>query len=407
MTRLLLDLTHTSHTRAHTGIQRLCRSLYSALREQAGEVVPVCYDPYETVWRPLRRWEKTNLNPPRGSVAGTRGARWPLPAKIGGLLRRFGTRFRASPAPVLSGDSLIEPEIFSPAVARVLPAILAGIPGPRVALFHDATALRMPELSPPKTVARYPAYLQELLLFDGIAAISEDSRSTLVNYWGWLGVRDAPPVIALPLGIEPPAPAPFGHTTARGAAPVVLSVGSIEGRKNHLMLLEACETLWQRGLRFELQLVGLVHPRTGRAALDRLNALVAAGRPIHYEGPVSEAALARAYRACAFTVYPSLMEGFGFPVLESLSYGKPCISSAQGALGESTRGGGCLALECTDAPALAEAIASLLSDPEHLDFLTAAAQRRTFKTWPAYVDELLAWMRPLPRRNHVVRAADI
>ena len=345
MTRLLLDLTHTSHTRAHTGIQRLCRALFGALCEQSGEVCPACYDPYESAWRPLRRWERINLAPPRGSVAGARGASWPLSAKIGGRLRRFGARFRATPASALTSDCLIEPEIFSPVVGRALPAVFAGISGLRIALFHDATALRMPELSPPKTVARYPAYLQELLLFDGIAAISEDSRVTLVDYWRWLGVTNPPPVIGLPLGIDPPVPAPFGHTTAMGAAPVVLSVGSIEGRKNHLALFEACETLWRRRLRFELQLVGLAHPRTGRPALDRLQALQAAGRPIHYEGPVSEAGLARAYRACAFTVYPSLMEGFGFPVLESLSYGKPCIASAQGALGESTRGGGCLGLE--------------------------------------------------------------
>ena len=398
MTRLLLDLTHTSHTHAHTGIQRLCRALYRALGERDGGVFPVCHDPYESAWRPLRGWEQANLVPPVGAMAGARGARWPLSAKIGGLLRRLGARIRATPAPAPTGDCLIEPEIFSPTVGRALPAILAGVAGPRIALFHDATALRMPELSPPKTVARYPAYLQELLLFDGIAAISDDSRATLVDYWRWLGVTNAPPVIGLPLGIDPPVPAPFGHTTAMGAAPVVLSVGSIEGRKNHLALFEACETLWRSGLRFELQLVGLAHPRTGRPALDRLQTLRAAGRPIRYEGPISEPGLARAYRTCAFTVYPSLMEGFGFPVLESLSYGKPCIASAQGALGESIKGGGCLALERVDAAALSRAIASLLADPERLESLASEAQRRSFKTWSAYAEELLAWMRLLPRR---------
>jgi len=92
------------------------------------------------------------------------------------------------------------------------------------------------------------------------------------------------------------------------------------------------------------------------------------------------------------------MEGFGFPVLESLSYGKPCIASAQGALGESSRGGGCLALDRVDAAALSGAIASLLADPERLESLASEAQRRSFKTWSAYAEELLAWMRLLPRR---------
>src|SRR5664280_2318144 len=268
MTRILVDLTHTSHTRAHTGIQRLCRALREALRERADEVVPVCHDPYESTWRPLRRWEECNLAPPRGRVAGRRGSRWPLSAKIGGLLRRWlDAHTRNRPARALAGDWLIEPEIFSPTVGRAQPALFAGISGPRVALFHDAAALRLPELAPHKTVARYPVYLQELLRFDGIAAISDESRAVLVEYWRWLGVAHPPPVVGLPLGVDRPAPAPFGHTTAAEAVPVVLCVGSIEGRKNHLVLLEACERLWQRGLRFELQLIGLVHPETGRRAL--------------------------------------------------------------------------------------------------------------------------------------------
>ncbi len=400
MTRILIDLTHTSHTRAHTGIQRVGRALHGALRERSDEVVPICHDPYESTWRLLRRWEQGNLAPPHAKVAGTRGSRWPLPARISGHIRRWlGGRAPTGFRRVPSGDWLIEPEIFSSVVGRALPGLLAGISGPRVALFHDAIALRVPELSPQKTVARYPAYLQELLRFDGVAANSAESQAVLVEYWCWLGIADPPPVIGLSLGIDRPAPAPFGHTTATNAAPVVLCVGSIEGRKNHLALLEACEMLWRRGLRFELQLIGLVHPETGRPALDRLRALQAANRPLRYDGPASEALLSRAYRACTFTVYPSLMEGFGLPVLESLSYGKPCISSAQGALGESTRGGGCLALASVDAPALAEAIAALLSDPERLDYLTTAAQSRTFKTWSTYAGELADWMRTLKRRD--------
>jgi glycosyltransferase involved in cell wall biosynthesis len=268
-----------------------------------------------------------------------------------------------------------------------------------VALFHDATALRLPELSPAKTVARYPAYLQELLSFDGIAAISEDSRATLVDYWQWLGIANPPPVIGLPLGIDSPAPAHYGHTVAPKASPVILSVGSIEGRKNHLALFDACERLWERGLRFELRLIGLSHPQTGRAAIERLRALQAAGRPLFYDGPASEAGLQDAYRTCLFTVYPSLMEGFGLPVLESLSHGKPCICSAHSALGESARGGGCLALERVDASALADAIASLLSDPDRLEGLTSNARDRTFKTWSTYAGELVSWMATLARRG--------
>ena len=44
--------------------------------------------------------------------------------------------------------------IFSPAVAGALPALFARVGGPRVAIFHDAIALQLPDLTPPKSVAR-------------------------------------------------------------------------------------------------------------------------------------------------------------------------------------------------------------------------------------------------------------
>jgi len=385
---LLLDLSHTCHTRARTGIQRVARSLHAALGNSA---VPVTHDPYAEAWRLLQPWERANLAAP-GPASG-RGAHWPWSAQLRGRTRRL---FKGSlPLPANSG--LIVPEVFSPAVARALPTLFSVAAGPRIALFHDALALQLPELTPAKTVARFPAYLIELLAFDGIAAVSADSRTALVDYWRWLGVSRHPSVVEVSLGLDEvkPRTPPRAKTTD---APVVLSVGTIEGRKNHVALLEACDVLWARGVRFSLHLIGLAHPQTGRAALARLRALQAAGRPLRYDGPVGDDALDAAYAACAFTVYPSLREGFGLPVLESLARGKPCLCSGRGALGESTRAGGGVALENVDAPTLAGAIERLLANPEELAALVAAARKRRFKSWTDYAAELTAWMRELPRR---------
>jgi glycosyltransferase involved in cell wall biosynthesis len=172
-------------------------------------------------------------------------------------------------------------------------------------------------------------------------------------------------------------------------------VGTIEGRKNHLALLDAAAALWRRGLRFELQIVGLAQRETGRAALARLHRLQADGLPVRYDGPVPADALEAAYRRCTFTVYPSLMEGFGLPVLESLARGRPCICSARGALGESAQGGGCLALPTVDAAGLAAAMERLLTDRTELDRLAAAARARRFRSWSDYVADLTGWMRTL------------
>jgi glycosyltransferase involved in cell wall biosynthesis len=387
---VLLDLSHTCHTRARTGIQRVTRGLYSALGARARAIT---HDPHRQAWRELEAWESANLAAQDASAS--RGTHWPLGVRLRSqILRRFG---RCPPAlPAHAG--VVVPEVFSPAVARALPALFAEVRGPRVAVFHDAIALKFPELTPTKTVARFPPYLVELLAFDGIAAVSEDSRSSLIEYWNWLGIAQPPPVRTISLGVEvrPPAPVPAAPAVHD---PILLSVGSIEGRKNHLALLEACEQLWARGIRFTLHLIGLVQSETGATARDRLRALQAAGRPLRYDGPVSDDAVHAAYAACTLTVYPSLAEGFGLPVLESLAQGKPCVCSSQGALGESSRGGGCLTLDTMTAPAMAGAIERLLGSPAELAALAAAARARRFRTWSDYAADLMAWLPELPLRR--------
>lgn len=390
---ILIDLSHTSHTRARTGVQKVSRSLFLALSGcQDQEVCAVTWDPYSQAWRALLPFESEALS---DETTGThRGARWPMGWKIRGQIARWTNKSAPSIPPA---SRLIVPEIFSAEIAAKLPLLSRQIRGPRVALFHDAIALKLPELTPTKTVARFPSYLSELLAFDGIAAVSEDSRNAIVEWWRWLGVPHTPEVTTIPLAVDAPKADPVLGRNTR--FPVVLCVGTLEGRKNHLALLDACETLWNQGHRFELRLIGMAHPETGKTALQRVHALQNTGRPLRYDGPADEKTLSAAYHECAFTVYPSRMEGFGLPVLESLSYGKPCICSAQGALGEASRDGGCLALPSVDSASLASAIAWLLANPEQYLRLSFAARERTQKSWATYACDLLAWMDSLKMRS--------
>ena len=389
---LLLDLTHTSHTQARTGVQRLTRALQQSLGAGA---TPITRDPFLGAWRVLESWELANL---AGSQGGRKhGTQWQTFAKWRGRWRReTGQTDRYA----LRGDfdGLIEPELFSPQVARDLRKLDPHVHGPSVAVFFDAVALRFPELAPPGTVAWFPRYLRELLMFDGIAAISEESRESLTGYWRWLGVTRSPPVTAISPGVDCVKPAPDGELPPASRRPVVLCIGTLEGRKNHMALLDACEQLWSRRLDFELRLIGHVNAETGGVALARVRALQAAGRPLRYDGPADDGEVTRAYAACAFTVYPSIAEGFGLPVIESLKNGRPCICSAHGAVGESALGGGCIALDAVDPPSLAGAMDRLLTSPAELSALTTAARGRIFKTWSDYAREITTWMQSLPRR---------
>lgn len=380
----LLDLSHTSHTRARTGIQRVARSLATAMGNKA---VAVTHDPWRGVWRTLESWEQANLA--ATEPARTRGASWPWSVRLRGRLARLWLHRRGGPRLPAEAAGVIVPELFSPMVTATLPALRAATRGPCVALFHDGIPLKLPEFTPVKTVARFPAYLQELLAFDGIAAVSEDSHATLVDYWRWLGVERMPVVQTLPLAVDPPLRPPPPAATGR---PVVLCVGSIEGRKNHLALLEAAARLWAEGVDFELQLVGLARPETAGPALARLRALQAAGRPLRHDANADDEALSAAYATCAFTVYPSIMEGFGLPVLESLAHGRPCVCLDRGALAESARGGGCVPLTQVDAPTLASAIGALLRDPAARDRLAAEARARSFRRWTDYAADLIGWI---------------
>jgi len=391
---LLLDLSHTCHTRARTGIQRVSRALR---RELGAAARPVTHDPYARGWRSLAAWEEGNLLAP--GAAGSRGARWPWSARARGWLAAL-LRGRGAPAAerLRPNRGLLVPEVFSPAVAAALPELLAAADGPAVAVFHDAIALQHPELSPAGTVARFPAYLLELLWFDGVAAVSEASRDVLCAYWEWQGIRDHPPVVAIPLGVDVPAAARAVAVAGEGL-PEVLCVGSLEGRKNHLALLAAAERLWREGIQFRLRLVGIVQPATGAAAAARVRELQAAGFPLVHETGAGDAAVAAAYAACAFTVYPSRLEGFGLPVVESLAHGKPCVCAGAGALGETARGGGCLALDATGPDELAAGLRRLLTDPAALAALVAAARARPIRRWAEYAADLSAWQGGLARRR--------
>jgi glycosyltransferase involved in cell wall biosynthesis len=208
-----------------------------------------------------------------------------------------------------------------------------------------------------------------------------------------------PPVHAIPLAIDRGHTDPSPASPAAAAPPRLLCVCTIEGRKNHLALLDACEALWAGGVRFELQLIGMARADTAGPALAKIHALQQAGRPLLFKGSVPETELHAAYRRCAFTVYTSLIEGFGMPVLESLQHGKPCVCSGLGALGESARGGGCIPLDSVDAASLTGVLRRLLENPAELAALAAAARSRQLKTWPEYTTEFTAWMGSLARRS--------
>lgn len=394
---LLIDLSHTSHSVSQTGIQRVCRSLYKHL-DSALDPRGVVYDPYAGYWRFLARREEAlaQLSTHR-SPQGKRGARWTLGQKLCSWTSRVGLPTGLSPLDkdiLASVSAFLVPEVFTPKVAQAYKVIFPHLRMPKVAVFHDAVALRHPDLSPAKTVQRMPQYLHELLAFDGIAANSQASKEELLAYWSDAGITEHPPVEAIPLGTDFK---PHIHTRPTADHVKILVVGTFEGRKNHLALLNALESLWAKGSEFDVQFVGGVNQETGTQAVKRLEELQTEGRPILWEGSLSDAKLEQAYAESHFTVYPSLYEGFGLPVLESLSFGKPCVCTSYGALKEAAEPGGCVQLENGESSTIANGIQTLLDDKALYQDLCEQARERNFKTWKTFAEEITAFASALAK----------
>jgi glycosyltransferase involved in cell wall biosynthesis len=170
-----------------------------------------------------------------------------------------------------------------------------------------------------------------LPIADTMLAISEATARDVVAWSAREGVplRSAPRPIPIGTGFSHTAPAPV---LPPGLSPggYALFVSTIEARKNHILAFRA----WRRLLE-ELptdQVPTLVFAgRTGWMVGELMqqiqNAGNLGGKLVHVEAP-DDATLAALYQGARFTLFPSLYEGWGLPVSESLSFGKVCLAAS-------------------------------------------------------------------------------
>lgn len=237
-------------------------------------------------------------------------------------------------------------------------------PGRRVVTFHDMTFFLFPQLHTlPK---RYFFRLFIHLSRRRANAILADSESTRQDAIRLAGVPPAKIHTAL-LGVTPDFrpehdPAALQAVRIKYQLPerYLLYVGLLEPRKNLPALLQAFANLPAQEPAVKLVLVG----RKGWMYTQTLQLVhsLGLGERVHFTGYVDQVDLPRVYNLAEIAVYPSLYEGFGFPVLEAMACGTPVITSNVSSLPELAGGAGVL-VPAGDVPALATAIAHLLSDP--------------------------------------------
>ncbi len=371
----------------NTGVQRVVRALHRVLRDRT-EVRPVIWDEQYGSYCELSPRERAFLERTNASDYGAAAEpehaanRWPW-SKI---QRHLSHRFKRLDltAEWQAGDAFFVPEIFQD---RRIDWLAKSGPHRsdvrRSAVFYDAIVWRHPELSPPRRHANFDRYMAALAGFDHVLAISEESAADLREYWKSIGAEVTPPVTVHELVVDAAGSArPVTHipSTAR-----VLCVSTLEKRKNHLALLAAAEILWSEGLVFELDLIGRTTRHWGGEVVAEIERLAAAGRRVKWRLHVDESSLIQAYSDCRFTAFPSIVEGFGLPIIESLWYGKPCLCGDRGAIAEAARGGGCRPTDVSRVESLTVALRELLTDGAMLGRLSDQAAARHFPTWTDFV----------------------
>ena len=114
--------------------------------------------------------------------------------------------------------------------------------------------------------------------------------------------------------------------TFSGPNPPYLMVASFDPRKNHSQALDAFDLLWKQDPELQLCFAG----RTGamcQELMDRIARHPMLGRRFFVYHDLSDAELHYAYQRCSGVLLPSIVEGFGLPIVESLWYGKKTFAS--------------------------------------------------------------------------------
>ncbi len=140
--------------------------------------------------------------------------------------------------------------------------------------------------------------------------------------------------------------------------PYLLYVGTLNARKNLIRVLSAFEEVLKRHPHVQLVVVG---PSTwdtseSKRVASRLNGAV------RLTGFVSDHDLHQLYSGAVALVYPSLYEGFGFPILEAMSRGTPVITSNTSSMVE-VAGGAALLVNPFSVEGLAGAMQQMIEDP--------------------------------------------
>ncbi|WP_323765042.1 glycosyltransferase family 1 protein [Marinovum sp.] len=194
------------------------------------------------------------------------------------------------------------------------------LPGARIeVLVHDTIPLDVPQYQRPETLRKFKHFLgRTAQVADRVICNSQATLDDCQRHMQVFG--RIPAGLAAPLGIETVRPGPCPDDLPPG--PFFVSVGTIEPRKNHALLLDIWDQFAAEGRNGPHLLLCGARGWANAAVLARLDA----GNPLVQERPgLSDAEIAALLVRSRGLLFPSLAEGYGLPPIEAAALGVPVL----------------------------------------------------------------------------------
>lgn len=247
---------------------------------------------------------------------------------------------------------------------------------PTLVTVHDCSFALFPE-TVDAVVAQFGVILRRAVRRGVTVHVTTEQVAGEVEDLYGPGLRDSGRLAVVPFAV--PDLGPSGSMPSRIAAlagqPFVLALSRIEPRKNHAALVRAFGAVADRHPDVRLVVAG--PDGAARPALDdAVAALPAAVRGrVVLPGALDDSERRALLEHAVLLAYPSLYEGFGFPVLEAMTVGTPVLASRNGAIAEVAAGAAEL-VDVRNDGVLADALDHLLGDATRRSQLAALGRVR-------------------------------
>ncbi|WP_220790320.1 glycosyltransferase family 4 protein [Gluconacetobacter takamatsuzukensis] len=254
---------------------------------------------------------------------------------------------------LLSHHHLMQQE----AIAAFLKRADAGM----AVMVHDLIPIEYPEYARPTEPDRHRRRMDTVgRLADSVIVPSRPVGDALHDYLA--PQRSCPPVSVVHHGCLVPSGPPASAGPLAPDAPYFVILGTIEPRKNHLLLLNIWRQMATEGGTAPLPHLVVIGRRgwENENILDMIERCPALQGIVHEHATLSDSAVAGLVRGARALLFPSFAEGFGLPLLEALAMGIPCV--------------------CSDLPVFREIAGDL---PVYLDPLDGPGWRRTIQDMSA------------------------